>query len=296
MIESTCAGGEGSPGQMQRQDSLQHIVITRYFVQMSEAAADVNAILSTDETWLDARFEIFKAFCLPSVVAQTVKGFTWLIFFDAATPGAQLNRVRNLVAEHPFIRIVLCTSFDDDTRAEAVRAELRPETRWLLTTRLDNDDGWRRDFVERLHEQLRFERREFLNYPVGLLYYADKTFLYRHPSNAFISLLEPVEHFTTVWCDQHVNLSRHAPIRQLPPSPTFIQVVHKGTRSNKPRGVRIHRFLALPGFEAIAPLAGEGPPENDWGIFGYNGSVALLWAVRDAIAAAVRRLLGRASG
>jgi hypothetical protein len=260
---------------------------------MSEAPDDVDAVRSADQTWLDARFEIFKTFCLPSVTAQTVRGFTWLIYFDAATPKAQLDRVRDLVADYPFIKVVLCTAFDDDARAEAVRAELRPETRWLLTTRLDNDDGWRRDFVEGLYKQLRFERREFLNYPVGVLYYDNKTFLYRHPSNAFISLLERVEDFTTVWCDQHVNLNRHGPIRQLSPSPAFIQVVHRGTRSNKPRGVRVHRLLALPGFEAIAPLADDGPPESDWGIFAYNGSVVLLWTLRDAVTGTVRRLLDR---
>jgi len=191
-------------------NTFQHIVVTRYFVRFSSASTDVGAMLAPDRKWLDDRFEIFRTVCFPSVVAQTEQDFVWLLFFDVNTPGDQLQRVRDLIAGHANIRIVLCESFDETTRAREIRAELAPDTKWLLTTRLDNDDGWRRDFVATLHNALAFERREFLNYPVGIIFYAGMTFLYRHQSNAFISLLEPVDGFMTVWCGQHLELARMA--------------------------------------------------------------------------------------
>jgi hypothetical protein len=247
---------------------------------------------SPDRKWLDDRFEIFRSVCLPSVVAQTEQDFVWLLYFDVHTPDDYLQRVGELIAGHANIRIVLCDSFDDASRSDAVRAELEPDTRWLLTTRLDNDDGWRRDFVETLHDALEFERREFLNYPVGLIFYADMTFLYRHPSNAFISLIEPVDGFMTVWCGQHLELDRIAPIRQLPAFPAFLQMVHAGTRSNKPRGMRVHRILALAGFEAMN-LPGLRRPERDLDIVLFNVTTVAVWTLRDRLVGLARRLSRR---
>jgi len=273
-------------------NTFQHIVVTRYFVRFSSASTDVGAMLAPDRKWLDDRFEIFRTVCFPSVVAQTEQDFVWLLFFDVNTPGDQLQRVRDLIAGHANIRIVLCESFDETTRAREIRAELAPDTKWLLTTRLDNDDGWRRDFVATLHNALAFERREFLNYPVGIIFYAGMTFLYRHQSNAFISLLEPVDGFMTVWCGQHLELARMAPIRQLPPIPAFLQMVHAGTRSNKPRGVRVHRLLALEGFEAMN-LPHPDRPERDLDLVLFNVTSVPRWALRDRLVALLRRLSRR---
>jgi hypothetical protein len=277
---------------MQAGRDFQHIVITRYFVRFT-VDTDVKAVIASNADWLEKRFELFRTHCLPSVVGQSVKDFVWLIYFDVNIPAAYMDRVRALVAGYDFIRIVLCTDFNDATREEAVRAELKPGVGWLLTTRLDNDDGWRRDFVERLHNQVRLERREFLNFPVGILYYGGKTFLYRHPSNAFISLMEPVDGFLTVWCEQHERLGRIAPIRQLSPAPVFMQVVHDSTYSNKPRGVRVHRLLALPGFEAMNLPCWDTPEIEDWDLTFYNLSTALTWRIRDGVRTLGRRLLRR---
>jgi hypothetical protein len=275
--------------------SFQHIVITRYFVRFSESPADVQAVIKGNQSWLESRFEIFKAFCLPSVVGQSVTNFTWLLYFDVHTPQAYLDRVQGLIQDYPNIKIVLCEHFNDESRARAVHAELKTDTRWLLTTRLDNDDGWHRDFVKALQSELRFEKREFLNFPVGILYYSDKTLLYRHSSNAFISLLEPAEGFLTVWCGQHTELDRVAPIRQLPAFPAFMQVVHPGTRSNKPRGMRVHRLLALAGFEAMRGVwASPGEDrESDRAIALYNVTLFPLRSLRDSALTLVRRLLDK---
>src|SRR5579859_6150981 len=121
--------------------NFQHIVITRYFVRFSERT-DIRAVLAANSNWLEERFELFRSYCFPSVINQSVKNFTWLLYFDVNTPTDYLDRVRGLIADHDNIKMVLCTDFNDATREEAVRSELRPTTKWLLTTRLDNDDGW----------------------------------------------------------------------------------------------------------------------------------------------------------
>jgi hypothetical protein len=272
----------------------QHFVITRYFVRFSAGASDVAALGSPDLAWLESRFAIFRDICLPSVVAQTDQTFVWLVYFDRNTPPDYLGRVRELLSPHPHFRVVLCDAFDDASRANALREELAADTRWLLTTRLDNDDGWRRDFVERLHAALRFEGRECLNFTTGLIWSQGMTLIYRHRSNAFASMFEPVEGFRTVWCVQHLELDQVAPIRQIDGPPAFIQVIHARNLSNKPRGVRVSRDRALQGFEMMRLPAERNGAEPRFELWLYNLTRVPFWTFRDAAAGIVRRLSRRA--
>jgi hypothetical protein len=280
--------------QIEPSAKYQHFVITRYFVRFSATTCDAAAMDSPDLAWLESRFEIFRDICLPSVAAQTDQNFVWLLYFDENTPPDYLGRVRDLLAPYPHFRVVQCGAFDDEARAGTLRAELAPDSKWLLTTRLDNDDGWRRDFVERLHAALAFEGRECLNFTSGLIWSQGMTLLYRHRSNAFISMLEPVDGFRTVWCVQHLELDRVAPVRQIDAPPAFIQVIHTRNRSNKPRGRRVPRLKALQGFEMMKLPLERNADEQRFELWLYNLSRVPFWTLRDAAAGIVRRLKRRA--
>jgi hypothetical protein len=260
---------------------FEHFIITPYFVRFTEKTNDRDAKLRAEPDWLENRLELFKTFCLPSVVAQSDQNFRWHIYFDEDAPAEYLARVKALTDPYPIIEIKKCHLFNRELLETNVRASLKSETKWVLTTRLDNDDGWHRDFAKSLHAQVNFERREFLNFPVGLLYYTNKLYLYRHASNAFISFLEPSDSFLTVWCGPHPYLSKVAPVRQLLPFPAFVQVIHGQTRSNKPRGVRIHRMLAVEGFEAIQAFTADPISETDLEIVLGNLTSVAWWAARD---------------
>jgi hypothetical protein len=285
MMENQIGGKEG----------FTHIVLTRYFTRFSVSANDVTEVLSPDHNWLDDRLQKFQTYCFPSVIAQSVQNFIWLIYFDVNTPIDYLDKIRAMVGSRNNIRIVVCTSFDAESRTKSILEAMNPRTKWLLTTRLDTDDGWNRDFVSVLQSNLRFNSRHFLNFPVGILLYDDKTFLYRHRSNAFISLLEPTDEFLTVYCEQHVYAERIAPISQLPEFPAFLQVIHRNNRSNKPRGVRVPRLLARVGFESIFGPAARVCEENEWSIVAYNIRVPLMWLLRDRAVTAVRGALSALS-
>jgi hypothetical protein len=275
---------------MSEVDSFEHFVITRYFVRFNEKANDRDAKLRASPGWLENRLELFKKFCLPSVTAQSIQNFRWLIYFDEDVPANYLAQVRALTSVHKNIEIITCRFFNTELLVSSVRSYLDSNTKWVLTTRLDNDDGWHRDFVKILHTQLQFEQREFLNFPVGVIYYSDRTYLYKHPSNAFISFLERSDNFLTVWCGQHLYLDRVAPVRQLPTFPAFLQAVHSQTQSNKPRGVRVHRILALQGFEAMTQLFEQPSKETDLSILLDNMTSVAKWAARDRAIALIRAM------
>jgi Putative rhamnosyl transferase len=266
-----------------------HIILTRYFTRFSYSASDINEVLSPNREWLADRLQKFRTYCFPSVISQSVQNFNWLIYFDVHTPADYIEQVRSVIGSRENIQIVICDGFDSLSRQTSITNAMKRPTKWLLTTRLDTDDGWNREFISIIQSHLNFEKREFLNFPVGIIYYDGKTFLYRHKSNAFISLLEPTDGFLTVFCEKHLYLERIAPVRQLPEYPAFLQVVHENTRSNKPRGVRVPRLLSQIGFEAIFGPAADTYRENEWAIAAYNFGNPLMWMLRDRAVAILRK-------
>ncbi|MGO9338925.1 MAG: glycosyltransferase [Terracidiphilus sp.] len=278
---------------MDRSTRFKHVVLTVYFGRQIDDPNDFARRLGNVREWLENRLVLFKRYCLPSVIAQSNQDFTWLLCLDETTPEDYLQKIRDLIAGHDNIKIRLGGLFTPKIHAADVRAELDPDTEWVVTTRLDNDDGWHRDFVKNLHAQLRFDRREFLNFPTGIIYYRDRTYLYRHRSNAFLSFCEPADDFSTVICANHIFASEVAPIRQLSGPPAFLQAVHGRNQSNKPRGIRVHRAMALNGFEAMTELFADPKGERDRDLLFENLTATPARMVRDRMIDMARPVMRR---
>jgi hypothetical protein len=242
---------------------FRHAIITRFNVRYRETAHKWLEAKGVNPLWLAERFDLFEKYCLPTVLAQTCQEFVWFIYFDSATPPVFIERAHRVRAGRDNIRIVFCDVYDQGLLERDLRGELVPEPEWLLTTRLDNDDGLQRDFVKRLHETLRFSGTEALNFPNGIVYAGRRTYLYRHESNAFLSLLEPFDDFKTVLFVQHPEMPKVAPVRQIEGDPAWLQVVHQSNISNRVRGRRVPAARALEGFavagEGTAPQRSEAP-------------------------------------
>jgi hypothetical protein len=270
-------------------DAPVHFIITPFYVRRhfrSRAAGSHPSLAPL--TWLDGRIDLFERYCLPSVAAQTAQDFRWFLYFDESTPDRYLRAVEDRLAGIANASIRLCGLWEASKLARDVSSSIDDdECRWVMTTRLDNDDGVHRDFVATL-QAAAGERTEFLNFPCGVLYYAGKYFLYKHPSNAFISYVEPVgPALKTVWAVAHEEASRLAPIRQLGRTPSFLQVVHGANVSNKPRGVRIAAARATRGFESITELRGKRS-ESALGVMLENATWVLLWKMRDLLISLVK--------
>jgi len=233
---------------------FRHAIITRFNVRYRDTAHKRLEAKGVNPVWLAERFDLFEHYCLPTVLVQSCQDFVWLIYFDIATPAAFVERAQRACVGRDNIRLIFCDAYDQGLLERDLRGELVPEPEWLLTTRLDNDDGLRRDFVERLHESLRFCGTEALNFPNGIVYTRQRTYLYRHESNAFLSLLEPFDGFKTVLFVQHPDMPKMAPVRQIEGDPAWLQVVHQSNISNRVRGRRVPAATALAGFA----IAGRG--------------------------------------
>jgi hypothetical protein len=267
--------------------SFRHVIITRFNVRSGGREVKIRS----QPEWLASRFVLFEKYCLPSVAAQSNQDFIWLTYFDSQTPQVYRDRIERHARSYANLRVKYCDSFEVDLMQRDIRSEIVDPPQWLLTTRMDNDDGLHRDFVGTLQSHLRFEEREALNFPVGIILAGSKTYLHRDESNPFFSLCERYADFSTVWSAQHTDVARVFSTRQLPPAPMWLQVVHGGNVSNKVRGNRISRQVALTGFEAISFDSGTEITDRAFAITLENVTAGLVRRARDVAIAVVKPLV-----
>jgi hypothetical protein len=124
---------------------VDHVLLTRFNLP----SAGAESLVRARDGWLRARIELFRRFCLPSVLRQTRQDFKWIIYLDPQSPDWLVRVMDDHSRRGTFAPIY---------RAEVGRSELLEDLRSvsganhreLLTTNLDNDDGIAADFVERL--------------------------------------------------------------------------------------------------------------------------------------------------
>lgn len=272
-----------------------HVVLTPFYVRR-KLKTDAPASLA-DHSWLRERIELFKQYCLPTMKAQADQSFVWLIFFDQDTPGVFLDEVRGLLAGWPNFRVAQCPVWSLDNLRAAVSQVVKADIKWILTTRLDNDDGLAVDFMSRLRSEVSCGGKQFYNFTNGVILWRRKFFSYTHKSNAFISLMEPTSGFSTVYLCAHESASEVAPIRQIGGRPSYLQVVHGGNVSNKPRGFWIASDALARIFSidrGCLPNLNESPFQkvNRW-IF--NSTFSVAWLARDLVVRVVKGLKKRLS-
>ncbi len=223
--------------------ALQHFILTRFNI----ASSGREARIRTRDGWLDQRFALFEKYCLASVTSQSDGDFEWLIYFDASTPPEYRNRLDLLRAQFSFEPLFI-QDFSAQMAKSDVAERIRPGTDRLLTTRLDNDDAIATDFVEQLRREARASKDStLLSFPRGYSLKGKSLFEARDLANPFISLLEDIDDFRTVWFDQHQQMLGHWPVRTIN-SRAWVQVVHGANVSNRLKGKLVQTDNPLTGF------------------------------------------------
>ena len=213
---------------------LFHVVLTRFNVQLG----GINS-RAPDEQWLRKRVEVFERVCLPSIASQTSPPDLWLLFFHHESPAWLVHAIAKWESSCNFLRPVFCGSVDLGLVRQMVRSYRPGSCDWLLTTRIDNDDGIRTDLFFELRRKLA-ERREFLNPVHGLIAHNGKLYRKRDYSSPFISLMEPWEGFETVWkWPHHLIRKRGGGVKQIGLKDAWVQMIHEDNLANRVRGVRV---------------------------------------------------------
>lgn len=169
-----------------------HYLVTRFNVIINGDGPEYIRSDARTPLWLNERTVLFETFCAPTVRTQANQNFTWLIYCDAKTPEDILKRIRIATHVMKTIQIVLVSNFDE------LLIHLRQitsdcPTPFVITTRLDNDDGIGIQFINDIQSNFVPEDLVILNPLSGVNYHVSSKILTLHryyPNNSFTSLIE----------------------------------------------------------------------------------------------------------
>lgn len=269
-----------------------HVIQTRFNMPSPGRESQIRA----RPGWLAGRFELFERYCLPSIAAQSLKDFHWVIYFDEATPPEFRERIeacRRIAAFTPFYT----GYFGPEGWPRSLQGLFPERTPWLLTTRFDSDDALAIDYVARLRAAITAARPTAacaFNVTEGTVIRAGRVYAHRHRSNAFASWFEPWDAATrTAMSIRHMDLSKAGPILQIGGPAGWLQVIHETNVSNKVRGRRVAAETIAGRFPAavIGPLR----PTSGFEIALENLLLTPLRRNRDALVNHLRGH-GRVSG
>jgi hypothetical protein len=243
-------------------DKFDHFILTRFNLNVAYARPETRL----DRAWLHDRFELFDNFCYPSVRGQSKQSFTWFVFFDSGTPEVFRKKVAAYSRWSNFVPtyIKAATEEYDKNMRDAIIARMSDDARFIITTRLDNDDALGTCFVEELHKILADKRDnepECINFTSGYVLDRSNSKLYsaKTYSNQFISFVESCDQFETVYCIEHNRLQTLAPVREVMTAPLWLQVIHGKNAATPVYGARTP-LKGLAGFTIRSAI----PPRNDW--------------------------------
>jgi Putative rhamnosyl transferase len=148
---------------------LTHFVLTRFSYRDAACRAGrivvsmgVPTVNPLEHGRLERRFKLFELFCLPSVLAQTTKDFTWILLIDPQMKNRDRSRLYALTRGHRDTHLVEATSLDDLNYLGWLRPyAVRRDATHIATTNVDDDDLLGPQLLEHTHRYLRerWERR-----------------------------------------------------------------------------------------------------------------------------------------
>lgn len=188
---------------------MKHFIITRFNIKSDVWLHTKSGALTNTETWLEQRFMFFETYCLPSVKNQSNQAFKWLIIFDIDTPKHFKNRIETLSEAYNNMIVLFTESFQTlkRTLSEAIETEITVEDKFIISTRLDNDDAVHRDFTNSIQNVFIPKHNTIIDVTKGYqLIVNNNNYDARYYStdyNPFISLIEDASNFETVMVKNH---------------------------------------------------------------------------------------------
>jgi len=219
---------------------IQHFLLTRFNIKIDRWQTARGGIDVRSESWLEDRFELFKNYCLPSVLQQSNRDFTWCILMDLDTPQEYKGRMRRLLRGHDHIHVGQIRNghlFGNFFR-KFIRKQLHSDTEFVITTRMDNDDIIRHNFIDQI--QSKFSSKDDVvidcanGYQLDIRREESKLYDYNKPFNHFISYVERVkpDHIETVICRQHRMWAESKNIITIDQR-LWIELIHKNNYANR---------------------------------------------------------------
>ncbi len=220
----------------------QVFIATRFNVVYTEAhfSTDKSGNPTRTEAWLSRRFELFEQVCLPSLMAQTDPEFQWLVFLSDGTPPEYQERMSGFSQRFPQLVPIYCRDgeYVVGRFQREVRERLLPTATHAITLRIDNDDAFHREMMERARRECQGQADEIINFLAGIQCELDGglAVAVKERSNPFIARIERVpadKAVRTVMEVMHFQAAETGRLRDVLAPPMWLQSIHGGNVTNR---------------------------------------------------------------
>ncbi|KFF13969.1 hypothetical protein IW15_00525 [Chryseobacterium soli] len=218
-----------------------HIIMTRFNVPTKGWDETRSGFKPLTEEWLDDRFKLFRTYVLPSYKNQTNQNFIWLPFFDINTSDKFRKIITEIAEEYPTFKPVFVQDFDDMKvkAVEVIPQFFTPDTKFVITAELDNDDMLHKDYVKTVQEHFKPIHDLVIDLRRGyqltiLPEHKALVKAYNAVANPFVSLAESTDRFKTMLKERAHNSYRDYENFSVEDSKEmYIQIVHQFNLMNK---------------------------------------------------------------
>lgn len=193
-----------------------------------------------NDEYLTKRFELFEKYYIPSLLNQTDKDFKIIVLFHTQTPEFFKTKIEEYkkIFNGNFFPI-FTDVWDIEKIKQTIKANSSKE--WLMSIRMDNDDGIARDFIETSKKYFCPINKMFVSYYNGvqLLEKEDNTkdfYIFNRRSWHYFVFIEKLDsHIITAYNYDHGKVWKkffNFLLIESPQKPMWLEVVHKFNVSN----------------------------------------------------------------
>ena len=218
-----------------------HFVITRFDLRAAKWRTDKNNQPTLSDAWYAQRFQLFEQYCFHSMELQTNQQFDWLIIMDERTKAAHRQRLSDIIGKYGNMHLLLNFGFDRylEKILEKIRSicltKFGQIPKYMLTSRLDNDDCLHPSFIEEIQKQTTaLEEKTLIDAMTG--FYIDPMTLnmvrMSVPNNPFLSIYEDTDQMGSVLARMHHEWHDFFPRIELS-RPLWATVVHQSNLRNR---------------------------------------------------------------
>ncbi len=270
-----------------------HIISTRFNVPTQIWATTRIGKKPLSEEWLKDRFEIFQQYCLPSFINQSNRNFVWLVFFDKETPDKYLKIIADIQQKCVNFHPVFVQDFEEMSQklVQMIPDFYLPETKFVISSDIDNDDLLHQDFVENVQKLFRPIHNLVIDLRRGLQLTrtsVSTAFVneFYTIANPFVSIVENKSDVKTVIKEKHPTYRNYPDYVFYDEKPMFIQFIHANNLVND--SFQSKRISSI-NFKEFGIAENYFFKISAWKTFWYNASRIPAIAKRIVISKFIKR-------